>query len=64
MVAGGDDDDLLSGDEVDETVLVVDPPGPGSGQVVLEWFGLADAGEEVAALSCSRARYHGSFGKK
>jgi hypothetical protein len=45
VVAGREDDDLRLGDDVDETVLVVDPPGPRPRQVVLERFGLADAGK-------------------
>ncbi len=31
----------------DETMLIVDAPRPGPGQVVPEWFGLPDAGEWI-----------------
>ena len=48
VVAGREDDDLCFGDEVDEAVLVIDPPGPCPGQVVLERLGLADSGERIS----------------
>src|ERR1035441_1300890 len=47
VVAGREDDDLCFSNDVDEAVLVVDPPGPCPGQVVLERLGLADAGERI-----------------
>jgi len=44
VVAGREDDDLCVRDDVDEAVLVVNPPGPGTGQVVFERLGLAGEG--------------------
>src|SRR5262245_51837524 len=48
VVPGREDDDLCFGDDVHQSVLVVDPPGPRPGQVVLERLGLADAGERIS----------------
>src|ERR1700689_5109419 len=48
VVAGREDDDLCFGNDVDEAVLVVDPPGPCPRQVVLERLGLADSGERIS----------------
>src|SRR5215471_16788545 len=47
VVTGCEDDDLCFRDDVDEAVLIVDPPGPGPRQVVLERLGLADTGEGI-----------------
>ena len=43
VVSGLDDDELLVRGAVDETVLVVDPPGPEAGEVAAQRFWLASA---------------------
>jgi hypothetical protein len=47
VVAGLEDHDVVSVDEVHEPMLFVDSPGPRSGQGMAQLFGLSDAPERV-----------------
>ena len=48
MVPGLQEVDARRGDEIDEAVLLGQAAGPGAGELVLQRFGLADAGDGVA----------------
>ena len=48
MVAGLQDDKVVTVDEVNEAVLVGDASRPGAGEGVAQLFGFADTGERVA----------------
>jgi len=49
MVFGLEDDEVLTVDEVDQSMFFGEPAGPGTGQKVAQWFGFADAGGGVRA---------------
>jgi hypothetical protein len=49
VVAGGENDDVCLGDDVDEAVFVIDPPGPGAGQGGTSGVRLAEAGKGIPA---------------
>jgi hypothetical protein len=48
VVASLEHDDVIAFDEIDESVLVVDPSGPAPGQDVSQGFGLSDSAERVS----------------
>ena len=50
VMAGLKDDNVLAIDEIDQSMLVVDPPRPGAGQHVAQRLGLADASHRISAL--------------
>jgi len=47
MITAGDDSDHIIPDLINESMLLVDPSRPTAGQLMLEWFGLAFAGERI-----------------
>ena len=48
VVAGLDKVDSIVADDIDEAMLLGEPPGPDIGAQILEWFGFADPAERLA----------------